>query len=103
VSSLEHLLKGNRELFKGYWIDSSDYDWKPYPVIRLNMNEAKSEGPKETNYQLSKLVQQVAEDSVVEVEFDQPNIVLRSLIGRVYSKHGGNEKWLFSLMSMTRQ
>jgi hypothetical protein len=29
VSALEHILLGHRELFKGLWIDGSDYDWAP--------------------------------------------------------------------------
>ncbi|MDR0547961.1 MAG: AAA family ATPase, partial [Deltaproteobacteria bacterium] len=38
VSALEAILKGRRELFKGLWIDDSDYDWQPKPVIRLSLN-----------------------------------------------------------------
>lgn len=37
IDTLECILRGQRELFKGLWIDSSDYNWKPHPVIRLNM------------------------------------------------------------------
>ncbi|MDR1607259.1 MAG: AAA family ATPase, partial [Deltaproteobacteria bacterium] len=37
IGALAELLKGNRELFKGLWIDSSDYDFKKYPVVKLNM------------------------------------------------------------------
>jgi hypothetical protein len=34
---LEELFLGNREMFKGLWIDSSDYNFKKHPVIRLCM------------------------------------------------------------------
>ncbi len=37
-STLDLLFKGRRDLFKGLWIDSSDYDWKEYPVIYLSMS-----------------------------------------------------------------
>ena len=37
VSTLQAIFEGRRELFKGLRIDSSDYDWKTYPVIRLDM------------------------------------------------------------------
>ncbi|MDR1656682.1 MAG: AAA family ATPase [Deltaproteobacteria bacterium] len=37
VDTLDNILRGHRELFKGLWIDNSDYDWKPYPVIRLSL------------------------------------------------------------------
>ncbi|MEZ4680643.1 MAG: AAA family ATPase [Caldilineaceae bacterium] len=38
VSTLYEVYSGNRELFKGLWIDRSDYGWEPYPVIRLDFN-----------------------------------------------------------------
>ena len=39
LSTLEAALKGKRELFKGLWIDSTDYDWKEYPVIHLDFSK----------------------------------------------------------------
>ena len=38
LSTLKEIFSGNRELFKGLWIDSSDYNWKPYPVISLDFS-----------------------------------------------------------------
>ncbi len=38
IDTLDEIFRGNRDLFKGFAIDSSDYDWKPYPVIRLDMS-----------------------------------------------------------------
>ncbi|MFM7458597.1 MAG: AAA family ATPase, partial [bacterium] len=32
VSTLEAIFKNERELFKGLWLDSSDYEWREYPV-----------------------------------------------------------------------
>lgn len=36
LSTLDELLRGNRDLFRGLWIDSSDYQWQVHPVIRFN-------------------------------------------------------------------
>jgi predicted AAA-ATPase len=36
ISTLEHLFLGNRELFKGLWIDSSDWQWKKHPIVHLD-------------------------------------------------------------------
>ncbi|MDR1607347.1 MAG: AAA family ATPase, partial [Deltaproteobacteria bacterium] len=50
IGALAELLKGNRELFKGLWIDSSDYDFKKYPVVTLNMvGEHKNEAALEAS------------------------------------------------------
>jgi len=39
VDTMKELFTGERALFKGLWIDSSDYDFKKYPVIRLDMSQ----------------------------------------------------------------
>lgn len=36
VSTLECILRGERELFKGLYIDGTDYDWKAHPVLRFS-------------------------------------------------------------------
>ena len=46
-STLEAIFKGKRELFKGLYIDSTDYDWKEYPVIHINFSEIDSESSRE--------------------------------------------------------
>ena len=42
ISTLEQIFKGNRKLFKGLAIAKSDYDWKAYPVIRLDMSQIRA-------------------------------------------------------------
>ena len=39
LSTLEAIFKGKRELFKGLYIDGADYDWKEYPVIRVDFSK----------------------------------------------------------------
>ena len=41
LSTLEYFYKGERELFKGLFIDSADWDWESYPVLRLDLNVEK--------------------------------------------------------------
>ncbi len=38
-ATLSELFKGNRDVFKGLWIDSSDWSWQSYPVINLDMSK----------------------------------------------------------------
>ena len=40
ISTFKAMFEGRRELFKGLAIDKTDYDWKQYPVIRLNFGFA---------------------------------------------------------------
>ncbi len=38
LSTLRYFFEGKRELFKGLYIDSADWDWKAYPVLRIDLN-----------------------------------------------------------------
>lgn len=42
ISTLEQIFKGNRGLFRGLAIAKTNYDWKPYPVIRLDMSQIRA-------------------------------------------------------------
>lgn len=36
ISTFKSLFEGRRDLFKDLWIDGSDYDWRPHPVIAIS-------------------------------------------------------------------
>jgi len=38
VSTLKALFEGRKELFEGLWIENSDWQWKPHPVIQIDFN-----------------------------------------------------------------
>lgn len=38
LSTLQCFFEGKRELFEGLYIDSTDWDWQPYPVFCLDLN-----------------------------------------------------------------
>lgn len=38
LSTLKYFYEGKSELFKGLYIDSTDWDWTPVPVIHLDLN-----------------------------------------------------------------
>ncbi|MDE6422280.1 MAG: AAA family ATPase, partial [Muribaculaceae bacterium] len=33
LSTLRYFFEGERDLFKGLYIDSTDWDWEPHPVL----------------------------------------------------------------------
>ena len=45
LSTLQYFFEGERELFKGLYIDSIDWDWTPYPVLRLDLNSDSYDDP----------------------------------------------------------
>jgi len=62
VSTFQAIFEGRRELFKGLAIDASDYDWKTYPVIRLDMGSCQAETVEEFRSKLSDRLDNVAHD-----------------------------------------
>ncbi len=38
ISTLECIFRGRRELFKGLKIDSMDYDWETYPILKFDFS-----------------------------------------------------------------
>ena len=47
VSTLKAIFQGRRELFDGLFIAGTDYDWKPYPVIHLDMGATGAQTPEQ--------------------------------------------------------
>ena len=47
ISTLKAIFQGRRELFDGLFIATTDYDWKPYPVIHLDMGSTAAQTPEE--------------------------------------------------------
>ena len=56
ISTLQCVFEGRRELFKGLAIDSSDYDWKTYPVLRLDMGSCQASSAAELEDHLTDLL-----------------------------------------------
>ncbi len=56
MTTLKAIFEGRRDLFKGLAIDRRDYDWKPYPVIRLDMSTAFAETVESFNDRVSDLL-----------------------------------------------
>lgn len=59
VSTLESLFRNERELFKDLWIDSSDYDWKEFPVVRLDLSKTISSSSEALSASLQELLQEI--------------------------------------------
>ena len=67
LSTLEAIFKGKRELFKGLFIDSTDYDWKEYPVLHIDFSSLGSRTPETLEEDLVIEVLKVAKAYNVEV------------------------------------
>jgi len=89
VSTLESLFKGERELFKGLWIDSSDYHWHPHPIIRLDFTSITSDTPMALSKSLKESLVSIAikyEIKGIETEFVKSTF--NNLLEELYRRFG---------------
>ena len=61
VSTLEAIFQGKRELFKGLFIDSADYDWKAYPIIHIDFGSCGKSTPEDLDGWLKDRLEEIAE------------------------------------------
>lgn len=60
ISTLKAVFEGKKELFKGLAIYDKPYDWKPYPIIHLDMANCDIQTPEELSGYLNDLLTNVA-------------------------------------------
>jgi len=63
ISTLKAIFQGRRELFNGLAIDSTDYNWQPYPVLHLDMGSCAAESSEDLEYKIEQLVNYEAIDN----------------------------------------
>lgn len=72
ISTLEAIFSGQRELFKGLWLENSDWDWEVYPVIRLDMSVIPNNSVEEFKKGLNERIKNIAKQHQVELDDDSP-------------------------------
>lgn len=87
VSTLEHLFKGNKELFKGLWIANAGWDWTPHPVLRIDMSEISASSPEILRKSLIERLHRLGESMGVVVKSELLRNCFSDLIIDVYEKH----------------
>ncbi|MDR2140366.1 MAG: ATP-binding protein [Deltaproteobacteria bacterium] len=89
VSTIKAILRGQRELFKGLWIDQSDYDWQPYPVIHLSLSAIRTDSVATVNDALLSKVKSTAKDEgLLSIQEPTPELFFEALIKGLHAKYG---------------
>ena len=86
VSTLEAVFQGKKDLFKGLAIYDKPYDWKPYPIIHLDMSEGEYSSPELTQHTICKMVASIAQEHGVQIDLDTPGQMLLELINKLQTK-----------------
>ena len=68
VSTLEHIFKGNKNLFKRCQIYESDYDWQEYFVIHFDFSQILTRNSENLEDSLKRTLMEIAKDHGVSVD-----------------------------------
>jgi hypothetical protein len=87
LGTMKELFLGNRDLFKGLWIDSSNYDFKKYPVIHLTMTGS-CNTKEELRASIVDELKVAARKNGLTIEGGTPSGILKNLISSLKLKTG---------------
>jgi hypothetical protein len=88
ISTLKAIFQGRRELFKGLWLDSADFEWKTYPVIHLDMGSCVADSVPEMNRQLGYLIEDQAKGNCVQLTREGCTAQFRELVDLLAERDG---------------
>ena len=71
ISTLEALFLGDKKLFKGLWIEKSDWVWKKHPVIRLDFSVLANKTPQDLTISLISKLNDIAERYKISLTHEQ--------------------------------
>lgn len=87
-STLEAIFQGRKELFEGLAISTLSYDWKKYPIIRLDFSGIDHETPTEFRVALLELINDMAEQNQIIIKSKLLKSAFRQLIVELANKLG---------------
>ena len=88
LSTLRYFFEGRRELFKGLYIDSTDWKWMEYPVLYLDLNTNRYLEKRKLFDMLDRLFREWEERYGVEVKDTEYSQRFASIIASAHEKTG---------------
>ncbi|MDR2200020.1 MAG: ATP-binding protein [Deltaproteobacteria bacterium] len=87
LSTIESLFSGERDLFKGLWIDSSDYTFQKHPVILLSMDFTDTSKPSLLKKQLLHSLQKIGKSEGISISDLTLDAALSDLVEGLFDKY----------------
>ena len=88
LSTLKAVFQGKKELFKGLAIYDKPYDWKPYPIIHLDMNGRDFSTLENMEQSFRQILLEQAEENGVKLQETTSNAMFHTLIKTLHDKGG---------------
>jgi hypothetical protein len=87
LSTMEAVFKGQKDLFKGLWIENN-YDWnKNYPVIKLDWTVIRHKTPGEARAHITNILRRIAGPYKLDLQ-EQGIALFEELIAKLHEKTG---------------
>ncbi|MCX8000087.1 MAG: AAA family ATPase, partial [Leptospiraceae bacterium] len=80
LSTIKEIFEGNKEIFKGLWIYNANYDWKKYPIVRVDFSAIKTFGKEDLIKGILSYLNQTAREYNIELEEENYDQKFRELI-----------------------
>ena len=87
ISTLKAVFEGKKELFKGLAIYDKPYDWKPYPVIHLDLNGFDFGSIEALRSSLCRLMREIATIHHLQLNESKPEQMFREIITELSKKN----------------
>ena len=88
LSTFKAVFEGKREFFKGLAIYDKPFDWKPHPIIHLDMNGRDFSTPEKMEDSFCQILLEQAKCSGVTLTSTASVSMFHALIGALYEKGG---------------
>lgn len=88
LSTLRYFFEGRRELFKGLYIGSTDWDWQSYPVLYLDLNTDRFAEPDVLDSVLDRLLRSWEERYCVDVRDTALSQRFKTIIEAAHARTG---------------
>jgi len=88
LDTIGEVLSGNKDLFKGLWIYSTDYEFVKHPVLRLDMSNIANKNPEVLENSLIAEMQNLIKKEGFDITHDVPSDLFKTIIEALYRKHG---------------
>ena len=88
LSTLKAVFEGRKELFKGLAIHGRPYDWRPYPIIHLDMNGRDFRTLEAMEDSFRQILQEQAKLNKVTLQERTANAMFHELVMTLHAKGG---------------
>ncbi|MDE6683225.1 MAG: AAA family ATPase, partial [Muribaculaceae bacterium] len=88
LSTLQYFFEGQRELFKGLYVDSINWRWEKYPVLHLDLNTSRYDDPGMLKGALDRIFRNWEEQYDVEVKDTDYSQRFATIIKSAHEKTG---------------